>query len=263
MTVIIYCAVAAMTVSSAGELPYKQATNDDCVYADGFIDVDDAAGILALLSEDDPTLLHYALQQLDTSLINQFWAEISDDVSTIEVIFENTDLPQETRQLAALLASKVYYHLGSLDDALSFALSAGNLFRVGTADNGDQDYTDTIVATCIDRYIAARAQEEDGLASSSAPAAVSKKPAQTNGTSTTSPQDLDKMHAIVERMLDQCIRDHEYKQALGIGLDSRRLDVIERIFAETKDSTLLAYVLEAIMTIVVTLDFRNKVRPLA
>jgi 26S proteasome regulatory subunit N2 len=34
----------------------------------------------------------------------------------------------EQRELAALVASKVYYYLGEYDEALSFALSAGDLF---------------------------------------------------------------------------------------------------------------------------------------
>lgn len=204
------------------------------------------AGILALLSESDPTLIQYALEQLN-SLVNSFWAEISDEISSIEVLYENeADLPQSTRQLAALLASKVYYHLGSLDDALTFALNADGLFKVEAA-NGDEDYTDTIIATCIDKYVENReASEEHGSKA-------------TVGAGGDSQKELDKMQKIVEQMFTRCIEDKEYKQALGIALDARRLDVVERIFNETKDSSLLTYVLDAVMTIVLKLEFRNKV----
>lgn len=207
------------------------------------------AGILALLSEDDPTLLSYALSQLNSSLINSFWAEISDSISSIEVVSENNDLPRDTRQLAALLASKVYYHLGSLDDALSYALNAGDVFKVAGGDaNGDQDYTDTIIATCIDKYVEVKGAEEEG----SSTASTSLMDSNT--------QDMDRMQAIVEQMFQRCIQDKEYKQAMGIALDARRLDVIEKVFQETKDSSLLLYVLDAVMTILLKLDFRNKVR---
>ena len=39
------------------------------------------------------------------------------------------------RQLAALIASKVYYHLNEFDDSLQFALGAGNLFDVNKKDD--------------------------------------------------------------------------------------------------------------------------------
>ncbi|KAK9900186.1 26S proteasome regulatory complex, non-ATPase subcomplex, Rpn2/Psmd1 subunit [Cystobasidium minutum MCA 4210] len=234
--------------------------------------VSSAAGILALLSEDDPTLIHYALQQLNTNLVNSFWTEISDYLSSIEVIYENTsDYPLETRQLAALLASKVYYHLDSLDDALTFALSAGDLFNVDSSSssseeqqqpNGDLEYTETIIATCIDRYVENRIAQEEG-SSPLVPSAISissgKKAEAATSSIPPSQEDMDKMQAIVERMFTRCIRDGENKQAVGIALDARRLDVIERIFNETKDSSILTYILEAAMTIVLKLDFRNKV----
>ena len=48
------------------------------------------------------------------------------------------------RDLAALVASKVYYHLGSFEDSLTFALGADQLFDV----NGTSEY----VATIIGKY---------------------------------------------------------------------------------------------------------------
>ena len=45
------------------------------------------------------------------------------------------------RELAALVSSKVYYHLGSLDNALTYALGAGHLFDV----NDKTEYVETII----------------------------------------------------------------------------------------------------------------------
>ena len=45
------------------------------------------------------------------------------------------------RELAALVASKVYYHLGSFQDSLMFALKAGARFDV----NDLSEYTETII----------------------------------------------------------------------------------------------------------------------
>ena len=49
------------------------------------------------------------------------------------VNFETTSCrAQDVRELAALVASKVYYHLGSYEDSLNYALGAGHLFDVST-----------------------------------------------------------------------------------------------------------------------------------
>jgi hypothetical protein len=47
------------------------------------------------------------------------------------------------RELAALVSSKVYYHLGSLDNALTYALGAGRLFDV----NDKTEYVETIIGS--------------------------------------------------------------------------------------------------------------------
>lgn len=118
------------------------------------------AGLLALLHEDDPALLSYALSSLlSPSVVNVFWPEISERITGIEEIYENAALESGVRDKAALLASKVYYHLGSTEDALQFALSAGELFTVDRdeVDEQDREYTETVTAACIDAYIRERA----------------------------------------------------------------------------------------------------------
>ena len=72
------------------------------------------------------------------------------------MVYEDKMYPSGVRQLAALVASKVYYHLGSYEDSLSYALGAGPLFDVT---HGSQ-YVETIIAKCIDVYTARRAEEE-------------------------------------------------------------------------------------------------------
>ena len=43
--------------------------------------------------------------------------------------------------MAALVASKVYYHLGAFDESLTFALGAGKKLDV----NGSSEYVETII----------------------------------------------------------------------------------------------------------------------
>ena len=97
-------------------------------------------GILSLLDETDESLLFFALQKLN-EVVDIFWAEISDSIEKIEILYEREKFSQ--RQLAALVASKVYYHLGEYQDALTFALGAGKLFDL----NAQSDYVETII--CI------------------------------------------------------------------------------------------------------------------
>ena len=56
-----------------------------------------------------------------------------------EILFERKDFIE--RELAALVASKVYYHLGAFDESLTFALGAGQKLDV----NGSSEYVETII----------------------------------------------------------------------------------------------------------------------
>jgi 26S proteasome regulatory subunit N2 len=58
---------------------------------------------------------HFSLKKLDV-IVNKFWAEISDSIETIKAVHEDKAFP-------ALVASKVYYHLGSYEDSLKYALA--------------------------------------------------------------------------------------------------------------------------------------------
>ena len=60
-------------------------------------------------------------------------------IQTIEQLHEDSAFPN--RKLAALVASKVYYHLGSYDDSLYYALGAEDLFDVAEK----SEYVDTII----------------------------------------------------------------------------------------------------------------------
>jgi len=56
-----------------------------------------------------------------------------------EILHEDKLFQQH--ELAALVASKVYYHLGSFEDSLTYALGAGELFDV----NARNEYVDTTI----------------------------------------------------------------------------------------------------------------------
>ncbi|GAA5903602.1 hypothetical protein JCM6882_002998 [Rhodosporidiobolus microsporus] len=192
--------------------------------------VQSAQGLLSLLDEPEPALQSHALDLINKNL-DSFWAEVADSVVTIESLSESSTFP--SRSLAALVASKLYYHLASHDEALRFALGAGKLFNVeltGEYDASEAEYVETVIAKAIDSYIASRV-------AAAAPAA---------GAEAVGPAD-ERLEAIVERMFERCERDGEWKQALGIALSAHRLDVVERIFGKTKDAALLQWILEIVV----------------
>ncbi|KAJ7955592.1 26S proteasome non-ATPase regulatory subunit 1-like [Quillaja saponaria] len=164
--------------------------------------VSSAGGLLAMLNESHPLLKLHALSNLN-NLVDNFWPEISTSVPVIESLYEDEEFDQHQRQLAALLVSKVFYYLGELNDSLSYALGAGSLFDVSE----DSDYVHTLLAKAIDEY-----------------AIIKSKAAESNVESTTMDPRLE---AIVERMLDKCISDGKYQQAMGIAIECRRLDKLE------------------------------------
>lgn len=196
--------------------------------------VSSAAGVLALLEEEDDTLKLVALQQLDRS-VHDFWFQISGSIANIEALHEDEEFTH--RELAALVASKVFYHLDDLDDALTYALGAGSLFDVAET----SDYVQTILARCLDTYISSRVRAaEEGR------------------------EDNDgidpRLTAVVERLFDRCLADGQAEQAVGIALETRRLDRLESAIAGSSDPVrTLTYALDVTQKLVISRSFRDRV----
>ncbi|KAG1364182.1 26S proteasome non-ATPase regulatory subunit 1 [Cocos nucifera] len=168
--------------------------------------VSSASGLLAMLHEPHPQLKLHALDKLN-SLVPLFWPEISTSVPTIESLYEDEEFDQ--RQLAALVVSKVFYYLGELNDSLSYALGAGPLFDVSE----DSDYAHTLLAKALDEYASLRSK--------------ATKPSEEEAK-------VDpRLEAIVERMLDKCILDGKYQQAMGMAVECRRLDKLEEAISHS------------------------------
>jgi hypothetical protein len=141
-----------------------------------------AANLLALLEEDDDALRLYALQALNR-VVHDFWFQIASALAAVEAFYEDEGFSHRglaalvaskvagglllcaravrARSQARRLMQKagctycmtpgphrrcfrqVFYHLGELDDALTYALGAGALF-----DTSEQsEYVQTILCT--------------------------------------------------------------------------------------------------------------------
>lgn len=83
-------------------------------------------------------------------MVDHQWHEISDALPQICSLVDEEDFPQ--RELAASVASKVFYHLEEYEDALSSALDAGSMFDI----TQETQYVQTLVHKCIDSYTVKR-----------------------------------------------------------------------------------------------------------
>jgi 26S proteasome regulatory subunit N2 len=161
-----------------------------------------AAGIIAYLNESDANLKKRALEKLNM-VVDLHWAEVCDSLPMIEELSE--DVSFSAAPLAASVASKCFYHLQEYNDALRLALSAGDWFDVSRSND---EYTETMLSKCIDEYTE-----------------VCRQRAEENSEAEIDPR----MEAIIEQMFQRCYRDGCFEQAIGIALDTRRIDKLDEV----------------------------------
>ena len=84
----------------------------------------------------------------------------------------SSPLSPESRQAASLLSSKIYFYLGSLEEAVDAALSAGSAFARDAAvtpsssassakASATREFQETIIARCLDRAILQRGRGDE------------------------------------------------------------------------------------------------------
>eukprot|EP00252_Welwitschia_mirabilis_P004379 TRINITY_DN1472_c0_g1_i2.p1 TRINITY_DN1472_c0_g1~~TRINITY_DN1472_c0_g1_i2.p1 ORF type:complete len:997 (-),score=255.91 TRINITY_DN1472_c0_g1_i2:188-3178(-) len=194
--------------------------------------VSSASGLLAMLNEEHPTLKLHALNNLNR-VVDNFWPEISSSVSLLESLYEDENFHQ--RELAALVASKVFYYLGELNDSLSYALGAGQLFNL----EEDSDYVLSLLAKAIDEYSSLRMK-----------AVESNEEVEVDS----------RLKDIVERLLDKCVQDGRFQQALGIALECRRMDKLEEaIFKSDNVVGMLSYCIHVSQSYILRREYRCEV----
>lgn len=207
-----------------------------------------AAPALALLDEEEPQLQAHALKTLN-GLADAFWPEISEAVLKIQKLSENNDFPQN--DLASLVAAKVFFHLGELEEALRYALSAGSLFEV----NSDSEFANTLRARCIDEYIAMRSKSVVG------PDEAGPSNAEPPSIGTSFAKELE---IVVERVLQGCVIKGEVREAIGISIESHRLDklreaIMEGCRTDASRAEALDYCFECAQTLIASRQYRASV----
>jgi len=186
-------------------------------------------GLVSLLKESDTTLQIHALNELIKD-IDKCWHVVADHIETIEALFEDENFSE--RNLAAFLASKVYYHLEEIGESLEYALNSGDFF---SADE-ESEYAETLISQCIDNYIRIRNDPDCG-------------------------DKLDpRLEQIVIGMLDRCLVAGFSRQALGIALESLRIDYVKKvILQENSSDDILSHAFNLSETTVQHKGFRTEV----
>ncbi|KAH8700175.1 putative 26S proteasome regulatory subunit Rpn2 [Talaromyces proteolyticus] len=136
-----------------------------------------ASGLVGFLSEPDPELRVFALKTLDAE-VDVLWTDIVDSIPQIEALYEDETFPE--RELAALVASKVYYHLQEYNESMVFALGAGKLLDL---DKGGE-FEQTVISKCVDTFISLSASRRP--AAGEAPLPLNTAFPSSNGATNTS-----------------------------------------------------------------------------
>ena len=121
-----------------------------------------------------------------------------------------------------------------MNDALNYALCAGSLFDVTET----TDFVQTLLAKAIDAYIEQRSD------------------AKTDDVDETD----KRLVAIVERMFERCYDDGQFTQAIGVALETRRLDKLQESILKSGDVVeSIDYATKVCQTLVTSREFRQSV----
>lgn len=207
-----------------------------------------AAPALSLLEEPEPLLQAHALRSLN-SLADAFWPEISGAVDKIQELSEDETFPE--RNLAAIVAAKVNFHLGSLDDALYYALSAGFLFDV----DAETEFANTLRARCIDDYMAYQKRRTGETV---------EEAINDSAGSSVSHAFHSQLESVVERVLDGCIQKGEIHEAIGVAIEARRLDkvkiaIVDGCPTDSVKMKALGYCFQCAQNLISSRSYRSKV----
>ena len=191
--------------------------------------------ILSLLNNKCTQIQQFALNQLLVH-VDTDWPEISENLSTIEEIFENADTNNKT--IAAIVISKIYYHLTEYKEALKFGLDAQHLLD----EHQDIQYRQTINNICIQEYISM------------------KKLQKSRPTDKSHNEYLNKLEITVNKMFEECFVNNDNSKVIGIALETERIDIIERaIVTTTNKNELLTNVFKLSSQLIKDNKFRNTI----
>jgi len=224
-------------------------------------------GLLGHLDDEDDTVIEASLQSL-VDLIPYHWAEIADELTKIEALSEDEEFRH--RQLASLLASKIFFHIQSYEDSLNHALCAGDLFNVAES----TDYVKKLTEQCIDSYRSfmqteyrnkqekqlmlksKKAKGDDSEDEESDDEEMAEQP--VNAEVAQNAIDPRKIK-IVEQVFEYCYQTGDFKHAIGIAIECRRLDRVEQAITLSDDKVaMLMHCFNLCETVINSRTFRDE-----
>ncbi|KAL7535862.1 hypothetical protein ACHAXR_006778 [Thalassiosira sp. AJA248-18] len=242
-----------------------------------------ASGLLALLSEPDPTLVRHALTKL-LAVVDTLWHEVAEALPDLEAIAEGSS-PQDddndnatddvamgdyageaydepTRKTAAALASRVFFHLEEPRQALRLALESGEEhFNVLCPPAKDGAYVERLVNAAIGEYVARKQKEFDGDDDETA-----EKEGGGGEEEEEEELDMAKLQKVVHLMFQRCYTDGSYGHALGVAFEAREGDKVAEILDKLSYSNVdangvvetLKYAMTSAHTLIPSKVFRSK-----
>lgn len=223
-----------------------------------------AAGLLALLSEEDVTLRGAALKRL-LKVVDTLWHEVAEYLPDLEAMAEDDTLDASVRQTAAAVASRVFFHLEEPNQALRLALEGGSQ-NFDIVNDRSSAYVESLVSAAIDAYVKKEQMKNSSLSSKSSDGDSEMMDLEgENLDEEIAAIDSEKLQQVVQLMFQRCYDDEQYTHALGVALEARQVEKVKEVLDRCpppSPGTLcptLQYALNAALTIIPTKNFRGQV----
>ncbi|XP_953086.1 26S proteasome regulatory subunit, putative [Theileria annulata] len=234
-------------------------------------ELDSSESVLALLEETKSSSKELGLQQLD-KIVDYFWPEIVDNLPLLEDLYQDKGF--KFRKLASLVISKVYYHMEEYTQALQYALNAGEYFNTTQY----SEYTNIMLAKAVEEFIkvnVSKYEQNDKfqhqfdsttlgiiiltLITHLSYSVTHLSYSVTHLSYSVTHSYSKSLELLVINMMYNSVSCGEEYQAMGIALDSRRIDLVLKIFeSNSRVSKLLNYTI-GLLSNVTSKTFRDLV----
>ncbi|KRY58377.1 26S proteasome non-ATPase regulatory subunit 1, partial [Trichinella britovi] len=256
-------------------------------------------GFTSLLDEQSVALQVYALENLD-NLVPSFWHEIADCVSRIEELYEDENFPRrklaallaskvyyylgiykEALKYALyaeeLFDVKIHSEYSetivaiAIDEYIKLRNVEKQSERVGQdwrKNNYDRDKVEERRARIMKQKIKANRNKRKLNIKKEEPEKP-KNDEEEDRKNIEAALDKDceseaitdpRLEAVINRMFDRCFAECEFKQIVGIALETRRIDMLNKALIESEDTVELAtYCAKCAVQFVQNRTYRNEV----
>lgn len=188
------------------------------------------SGLLSMLREPSQSLRKAALNKL-LCTVNTQWHEVAHALPELEALSEDVENQElDTRELAARVASRVFFHLDEPNQALRLALESGEaVFHCDRVYGTDQKYVECLTGAAIDAYILRRRQVYEAQTQTQTNGLDSYHPGVSNNDGDVSSLPIEKLQAVVYSLLQNCCKKRNYQHALGVVLEAHEVEKVAEL----------------------------------